>query len=248
VSSSHDIHADSAIPTGKAGPAGGAGPADSTPSVFSVLNPAYSGGADRTGSADCSGAFQAALNALAAYGGGTLYVPAGNYQLANGVTWDSSAPLRIAGDGPQASNIRCASTSASITYVSITNTGSLTERGNDGTVIIEDLAFYNDVYAGAFSDTNIGLYLDNVNFGQISNVGIYKGNAPQRINQAIVLNACNQVDIDNCNIFAAVNGVAVTGFSQVNNIRSTSVWTPAGTGCPGSVPDTAHEPGGVPRR
>jgi hypothetical protein len=225
---SQEIHT-AAAATGSTGPTGGAGPAGPS---FSVLNPAYSGGADRTGSTDCSGAFQAALNALAAYGGGTLYVPAGNYQLANGVTWNSSAPLRIAGDGPQASNIRCASTSTSITYVSITNDGSITERGNDGTVIIQDLAFYNDHYIGAFSDTNIALYLDNVNFGQIANVGIYKGNASQRINQGIVLNACNQIDIDNCNIFASVNGVAVTGFSQVNNIRSTSVWTPAGTGVP----------------
>jgi hypothetical protein len=220
---SQDIHPDSA-PTGSTGPVAGTSP------VFNVLNPVYSGGADRTGSTDCSGAFQAALAALAAYGGGTLYVPAGNYQLANGVTWDSSAPLRIAGDGPQASNIRCASTSTSITYVSITNTGTITERGNDGTVIIQDLAFYNDHYVGAFADTNIALYLDNVNFGKIANVGIYKGNASQRINQGIVLNACNQIDIDNCNIFAAVNGVAVTGYSQVNNIRSTSIWTPPGTG------------------
>jgi len=204
--------------------------AGSTGQVFNVLNPAYAGGADRAGTADCSAAFQAALNALAAYGGGTLYVPAGDYLLANGVTWDSSAPLRLAGDGPQASNIRCASTSTSITYVSITNTGSITQSGNDGTVIVENMAFYNDHYAGAYADTNIGLYLDNVNFGKIANVGFYKGAASQRINQAIVLNACNQIDIDNCNIFAAVNGVAVTGFSQVNNIRSTSIWTPGGTG------------------
>src|ERR1700722_18828875 len=108
---SQDVQTDHA-----ATPTGGTGPA------FNVLNPAYSRGADRTGSKDCSGAFQAALNALAAYGGGTLYIPAGNYQLTNGVTWNGSAPLRISGDGPQASNIRCAGTSASITYLSITNT------------------------------------------------------------------------------------------------------------------------------
>lgn len=187
--------------------------------------------ADPTGSDDSTSSIQAALTQVAANGGGVLYVPTGNYKITSSLAYDSGSPLMITGDGPQASNVRMASTSTSIDYLSITQTGSFgTELGDDGTVIIEKIAFYNDVYAGAFSDTNVAIKMNGVNFGQIQNVAFYKGTGTQRINQAIVLSACNQVDIDNANIFAAVNGIVVTGYSQVNNISNTSIWTPAGTG------------------
>lgn len=195
-----------------------------TPDWLDITSSPY--GADPTGSRDCTSAIQAALNHVGSGGGGVIYVPAGNYKVTAGLTYDSSSPLMITGDGPQASNLRLASTSTSIKYLSITQTGAFVggNLGRQGTVIIENLAFYNDHQAGSFSDTNVAIVMNNVNFGQIQNVGIYEGTAAQWINQGIMLNACNQVDIDNANIFTAVNGVVVTGYSQVNNISNTSLW------------------------
>ena len=216
-----------------AGPgAAAAGPAG-TLAVYNVVDSVWSGGADPKGAADSTAAFQSALSAIGAAGGGVLYVPTGSYKLTSGVTYAGTAPLRILGDGPQASRIRMASASSSVSYLSITQNGTFgDEKGQDGTVIIESLSFHNDTLSGAFANTNIALFLSGVNFGKISDVCFYKGSASQRVNQAIVCHGCNQVDIDNCNIFAAVNGIAFTGFCQVNNVSNTSVWTPAGTGVP----------------
>lgn len=182
--------------------------------------------ADPTGSKDSTAGVQAALAQVAANGGGVIYIPTGNFKISSGLKYDSSASLMITGDGPQASNLRLASTSASTEYLSITQTGAFVggNLGNQGTVIIENVAFYNDQAAGSFSDTNVAIVMNTVNFGQIRNVGIYEGTAPTWINQGIILNACNQVDIDNANIFTSVNGVVTTGYSQVNNISNTSVW------------------------
>lgn len=187
-----------------------------------VQDTAYDGGADPSGRTDCTGAFQAALDAVAQAGGGCLYVPAGNYKLAGALSYVSTAPLRLTGDGPQVSSFRCAAT-ASGTYLSIQNAGAVT---------IDNVSFYNDTYVGAFADQNVNLSLDNVNWGKIANVTMLLGTAGQRVNQGIVLNACNYVDVDNCDIYASVNGIVVSGFSQVNNIRSTTIWTPAGTKVP----------------
>jgi len=199
--------------------------------VFNVLNTAYAGGADPTGASDSSGAVQAAVNAAAAAGGGIVFFPGGaDYQLANGVSYSGTAPLRFIGDGPQASRIRLNSTATSSTYFSITNTGSWgDEKGLDGCCSFENLSFHNDHYVGAFSDTNQAIYMSGVDMGVVVNCGFYRGGGSQRVNQAIVLNACNQVVIDACNIFAVVNGIAFTGYCQVNCVRDTTVWTPSGS-------------------
>jgi hypothetical protein len=199
--------------------------------IFNVLNTAYSGGADPTNTNDCTSAFNACLAAIQANGGGTLYIPTGDFQIQGAVTWSGTVPLRILGDGPQASRIRMNNSGTSSTYFSLTNTGSWgDEKGLDGTVIIDGVSFHNDHYVGAFSDTNIALYMNGVNFGLVVNCGFYKGAGSQRVNQAIVLNACNQIVVDNSVIFAAVNGIAFTGYCQVNTIRDVTIWTPSGTG------------------
>jgi hypothetical protein len=182
--------------------------------------------ADPTGSSDSTSGIQAALNQVAANGGGTIYVPTGNYKITSGLAYHSSTGLMITGDGPQASNFRLASTSTSIQYLTITQTGEFVggNLGKQGTVIIEDVAFYNDEQAASFADTHVAVVLNNVNFGQVRNVGIYEGTGPQWINQGIILHACNQIDIDNANIFTSVNGVVFTGYGQVNNISNTSIW------------------------
>jgi len=199
---------------------------------LNVLNTALAGGADPTGSADSTGAFQAALTAVAgATYGGRIRIPAGSYKITSGLTYSGTAPLAITGDGPQATQLRLAATGTSVTGLSITQTGSWgSQSGNDGTVIIDDLSFYSDHWPGAFADTDIGLYLSGVNYGAVRNCGFYQGGASQRLNQGIVANACNQLLIDNANLYTAVNGIAFTGECQVCEVTNTSVWQPAGTG------------------
>lgn len=195
-----------------------------TPDWLDITASPYN--ADPTGSSDSTPGIQAALNQVAANGGGAIYVPTGNYKVTSGLTYNSSTGLMIIGDGPQASNIRLASTSTSIQYLTITQTGEFVggDLGKQGTVIIENIAFYNDEQAASYSDTHAVIVMNQVNFGQVRNVCIYEGTGPQWINQGIILNKCNQVDVDNANIFTAVNGIVVSGYSQVNNISNTSIW------------------------
>lgn len=199
-------------------------------SGLNVLNDAYAGGADPTGGADSTAAVQAALND-AAGSGGLLRWPGGDYKLTGTVQYTGTAPLRILGDGPQATRIRCASTASNEVYLAVSQTGSWGDQfGQDGTVVIDGLSFYNDHYVGSFSSQAVGLYLNGINFGQVVNCGFYKGTASQRLNQGILANACNQVLVDNCNIFTVVNGVAFTGYCQVCTVRNTSIWQPSGSG------------------
>src|SRR6266487_4672459 len=53
-------------------------------SAYNVLNTAYSGGADPTGSADSTAAFAAALAAAPA--GGVVWVPPGTYKITSTLT------------------------------------------------------------------------------------------------------------------------------------------------------------------
>ena len=68
--------------------------------VYNVLNAAYSGGADPTGTNDSQPAFQGAVNAVAnsATGTGIVFVPPGNWRLNSTVTV-SSAGIYIIGSG-----------------------------------------------------------------------------------------------------------------------------------------------------
>jgi hypothetical protein len=92
---------------------------------YDVQDPAWAGGADPAGTADSAGAFQAALDAVAAAGGGCLHVPAGHYKLGSALSYNSPSPLRVSGDGPQISNLHGASTAPG-TYLSITGAGTVT--------------------------------------------------------------------------------------------------------------------------
>src|SRR5271168_5193015 len=103
-------------------------------------------GADPLGATDSTPAIQDALNAIVTAGGGVMYIPAGNY-LCTGVTYNNSAPLRIIGDAPSASNIMCNNGSSDVIYFNIQNCA---------TFRAENFSFVNLVNAPAFSDVNIG--------------------------------------------------------------------------------------------
>lgn len=189
---------------------------------FSVL--AF--GADRTGTADSSAAFQATLNAIAAAGGGVMYIPFGNYLIGTGLTWSSAHSLTVIGDGPGASNIRCNNGSASITYLSVTNSARFTMR---------DVSFLNNVNSPAFSDTNINVGLTSVTWGALYNVTMQTGVATNRVNQGVVISNCTNIDFVNCDIRAYVNSVYVTGNSQVITFRGGQLGGNSGSGVSSSA-------------
>jgi hypothetical protein len=67
---------------------------------FNVQSAQYGAAGNRT--TDDTAAFGAALSAIAAAGGGTLYVPAGHYMLTADLVYPHGAPPTIVGDGPGA--------------------------------------------------------------------------------------------------------------------------------------------------
>jgi hypothetical protein len=73
---------------------------------LSVTNPTYAGGADPTGAADSTAAFQAAINALPA-GGGTVTVPPGTYKCNTGQLTVVSGLHLVAPGGYGATTINC---------------------------------------------------------------------------------------------------------------------------------------------
>ena len=79
---------------------------------ISVSNPAYAGGADPTGAADSTAAFQAGINAAIATGA-ELTVPAGTYTIAS--TLSVTGPLRMRGLGACLSNTNGSFLTAAVT-------------------------------------------------------------------------------------------------------------------------------------
>ena len=74
-----------------------------TPGWANVVNPAYAGGADPTGSSDSTAAIQAAIDGAA---GGVVYFPAGTYRVGMGPLALGNG-VRLTGDGAYASRLRC---------------------------------------------------------------------------------------------------------------------------------------------
>lgn len=199
------------------------------PNWATVLNPAYAGGADPTGASDSSAAIQAALNALSAAGGGTLYVPAGNYEIATGLTWSSANPLRIAGAVAAGSKLRINSTATSFTLLSVTSCARFR---------MEHVSVLTDANTGAFSNTNIGVHLISVPWSSFSNVVMQTGTAPNRVNQGIVLTDSGSCDIDDCDIRGYVNAVYATsssGTSAIIAVRGSSLSCNSGSGVTGGA-------------
>ena len=95
----------------------------------SVLNTAFAGGADPTGVADSTAAFQAAINALPA-AGGIVHVPAGTYRCDTGLLTVRTG-LHLAGDGYSCTTINATAGGAYLF--------NLDPPGYSTTVHVEDL-------------------------------------------------------------------------------------------------------------
>src|SRR5512146_87631 len=196
---------------------------------FNVLNTAFAGGADPTGTNDCTAAFQACLDAILANGGGNMYIPTGDYKMNSSVTYTGAGKsLRIHGDGPQNTRIH-GNSSGACAYFDITAPNNeVTELAGDGVILIDGLSYHHDVDATAATTLNVFIRMTHVMYGQISNVATYRGTATNRMNQAIVLQNCKYVDVENCMLYVRVNGVANTASgtdkSEVCHIRQTTIW------------------------
>src|ERR1700722_297221 len=177
-------------------------------------------GADPTGTSDSTAAIQDTLNAIITADGGVMYISAGDY-LCSGVTYNSTSPLRIIGDAPGVSNILCNNSSNDVIYLNIIN---------PATFRADNFSFTQKVAAPAAADVNVALAVNNVNWGKIDNVTVQEGAGNIKLNQGFVLTNCNYIDIDNCLVYAVVNGLAFAGSCQVNNIRSTTTWLASGSG------------------
>ncbi len=183
-----------------------------------VLNTAYSGGADPTGTNDCTAAFQACLNALAASGGGVMYIPTGTYIQDGAVTWTSANALTIIGDGPGATVISQNSTNAPMTYCAVSNSSHLAVR---------DIKFNNNANAPSFSSTNVSFQCTSVTWGAWYNV-VWQGG--QRVNQCVVLNNCTNFDFGTCDMRSYVNCLVLEGTTACVTVHDGSFAQNSGSG------------------
>lgn len=111
--------------------------------VANVLDPAFAGGADPTGTSDSSAAINAMITALNGAGGGTGWIPAGTYKLTSPVQHKSG--VRLLGAGPGATILK---PTASNNGVNVTAaSAAITD------CVIEDLQIQ-----GPNSGTGIGIY------------------------------------------------------------------------------------------
>ncbi len=190
-----------------------------------VMDEAY--GATGNGSTDDTVAIQAAMTALIGMGGGALYLPAGTYLQGTALTWNSSAPLMVVGDGPNATVMLLgnpASPSSSITYWAITGTAR---------VSIWNMSFNNNAASPAFTDTNIAIQFNSCN-GSIcvENVVMQTaGGSPNRVNQGIVFNNCaGLMDIGLCDLRCYVNCVVMQGNTACLTVHGTTFGMNTGSG------------------
>jgi len=184
--------------------------------------------ASGNGTTDDTAAIQAALTALET-NGGVLYFPVGTYLVSSSLTYTSTAELHIRGDvmnGRLSSGIGggsliyCSPGSYPFYGFDITNAGCVSFT--DITVISAANGTTAETYA-AFQLTSCG----KSNFYRCRTTNVQ---ANQGTNQGIVLNNCNNVDINTCNLYNWINCLYVTGTSADINVRATDMLAASGTG------------------
>jgi hypothetical protein len=180
--------------------------------------------ANGNGSADNTNPFQKALDALEAAGGGTLYVPAGNYELGTGdagsLTWTSTKTLRIVGDGPGASNLRLNCTTTPYACLSVKNADRF---------ICEDLSFLTDQDPKTYDREYICVALTDNSWSSFHRVVMQEGKA-RRVNQGIVVSGGGNTDIDGCDIRSYVNCCRFFGGCANVTIRASQLYMNSGSG------------------
>jgi len=195
----------------------------STPTWINVKASPYN--AAGNGSTDDTAAIQAAVNALAAAGGGVLYIPPGNYKVTSTITWTANKSLRILGDGANATSIQRASAASPFHTFDVRNV-------TGGGVEVEHLNILNTVNAGAFSDDQVGLYFAACN--RVRLYGVQINSSANRVNIATEFSNCNEVSVIACDLRGYVNAILSTGNTAVFDVVATTTATNSGSGVPTS--------------
>lgn len=120
--------------------------------VFNVLNTTYSGGADKTGTADSTAAIQAAFNAANSAGGGVVRIPAGTYKLTSALTIYSG--ITLIGDGAAGCAQGPVSTFAGVTVLNQTGTSA----NGISSVDLQDVTVQGLTLKGPGSGSGVGFY------------------------------------------------------------------------------------------
>lgn len=153
-------------------------------------------GAVGNGSADDTAAIQAAMNACAAGGGGTVYFPGGSaYKITSALTWTSTAPLYMLGDGTSGVKGAVAGAGPAIhmafapghaihVSMAVANTGMFTLNGID---ILAD----GTNSSGAAADY-VAVYCNNLAMAAVYNSQITVGAASTSFNTGIQFSGCFQ--------------------------------------------------------
>ena len=175
-------------------------------------------GADPTNANDSTTPFRNALAAVAAAGGGVLYIPAGTYMIKGTVAWASADSLMIVGDGEDASVINRTSTTPFHTF----------DIRHSGGVTIQNLAILNSVNATNFTDDQVGLYFEACNRVRLENVHI--NSSGNRVNIAVQLNDVNVTSIIGCDLRGYVNALYISGGSAVIDCIASAFFTNPGSG------------------
>jgi hypothetical protein len=194
----------------------GTGSPDAGAQVFNVK--AY--GAKGDNSTNEASAFQAAINAASAAGGGYLFVPAGFYKITSALTWATGVSLRgvspqlqaIAGQNPDiimtpigGSWINCAGVANCITGSSLRSanfehigfenaTSAALSFGGDG---IDGISFSSWVDVAVIGSTTInasdeGIRLNNIQHLALMGINIYNVNTCMDfINQSSIISGSN---------------------------------------------------------
>src|SRR5271166_4219284 len=133
-----------------------------TPNVYlSVLNTAFAGGADNTGTSDSTSAFNAAIAAIPA-GGGRIFVPAGSYKISGTVTFNKDQGMI-----GQGSDCTFLNYTGSTTCIKVLPTGSFTGGDYGGTFS----GFYLSGYGAGGS--SVGFRHGDLQGTNITDVAIY---------------------------------------------------------------------------
>lgn len=168
-------------------------------------------GAKGNGVTDDSAAINAALSAASAAGGGTVYLPPGNYILGTSVAPGSNTVLR--GAGP-ASKLTCTANTPAISVNSASN------------VQVRDLQVVGG-NNGAFT-SNRGVHFNTVTAGLISNVRTLT------CYQGISVYSSSSITVENCYVANDISGGSDAGIrlSSTNRctVRGNFIDTPAAHG------------------
>lgn len=158
--------------------------------VYNVLNSDYAGGADPTGVNDVTLAFQAAIDAAYAAGGGTVYIPAGSYKkLRTSANIVIKSGVHVRGDG------------IGITKLLLDNTGGGTGRWfYCNTASSHDISFEDLSVTGSRTDADYTQTQQMFELRQIAGLRLNNVEISYSQSFGIIIGSCDDVVVENCKV------------------------------------------------